>query len=291
MDNAAYTPDFRHGEAARAILSQQNPDGTWGTQFHTLSVPDRRKGLLTTEQALRRLHRLGFTIEDEPVRRAVDCMSACLRGERKIDDYWEKTHDWALFTRLMLSAWVRMFQPENAPALEFARLWAQVIGAAFQSGGFDGEAYAQAYGEAFHSKQRGAREKDFAVFYHVALLRGVLAPETEGRFVDHILSGPSGIYYIYEKPLARLPEAFATREASRYLAALELLAEYPSAREKLGFAADWLAQNQDENGQWDFGPKARDGVYFPLSDSWRKAADRRTDCTWRCRRFLDKLAE
>ncbi len=113
----------------------QNPDGTWGSQFHTLSMPDRRQGLITTEQALRRLKILGFTIEDEPIRRAVDCMCACLRGERKIDDYWEKGHDWALFTRLMLGAWVREFTPEEPEALDVARQWARVIESTFANGG------------------------------------------------------------------------------------------------------------------------------------------------------------
>ena len=77
----------RYEASAAQVLALQNPDGTWGSQFHTLSMPDRRRGLMTTEQALRRLCILGYTIEDEPIRRAVDCMVSCLRGERTIDNY------------------------------------------------------------------------------------------------------------------------------------------------------------------------------------------------------------
>lgn len=77
------------GKHAQEILALQHPDGTWGNMFHSFAQPNG-KNPLTTEQALRRLKTLGFTMEDEPIRRIVDCMVSCLRGERKIDNYQEK---------------------------------------------------------------------------------------------------------------------------------------------------------------------------------------------------------
>ena len=74
------------GKIAEQIIALQNDDGTWGNAFHSLSVPNTKKPL-TTEQALRRLKLLGFTINDEPIRKAVDCMVSCLNGKRKIDNY------------------------------------------------------------------------------------------------------------------------------------------------------------------------------------------------------------
>ena len=80
------------GKIAEQIIALQNADGTWGNEFHSLSVPNNKKPL-TTEQALRRLKLLGFTLNDEPIRKAVDCMTACLNGERKKDNYREKTRE------------------------------------------------------------------------------------------------------------------------------------------------------------------------------------------------------
>lgn len=111
--------NYKDGKNAQQIIALQKEDGTWGKEFHSLAIPTN-KAPLTTEQALRRLKYLGFTIEDEPIRKAVDCMVSCLRGERKIDDYWETGRDWDLFTKLMLSTWVRIFEPDNAVALEIA---------------------------------------------------------------------------------------------------------------------------------------------------------------------------
>ena len=64
---------------------------------------------------------------------------------------------------------------------------------------------------------------------------------------------------------------------------------YKLAKEKLGFVVDWLKDNIDENGQWDLGTKAKDNVYLPLSDSWKKTAYRRADCTERITTILQKL--
>ena len=62
---------------AKQIIALQEDDGKWGC-FHSLSkfygAP------LTTEQALRRLERLGYSIEDECISRAVAYMDDCLTG-------------------------------------------------------------------------------------------------------------------------------------------------------------------------------------------------------------------
>lgn len=280
--------DYRNGETARRIIELQKDDGTWGNMFHSLAMPTNRAPL-TTEQALRRLKILGFTIQDPPIRKAVDCMTACLRGERKIDDYWEKGIDWDLYTKLMLSTWVRIFEPNNETALTFARRWANIMENTFEGGTYDAAAYQKAYMQEFYNRTKGGREIDFVSFYEMNLLQGLLSKKTESLMLDYVLQHKKGIYYIYYKPIDELPSTFASIEASRYLSAVEILAGYQSAGEKLGFVVQWLEDNKDENGQWDFGSKARDNIYFPLSDSWRTAAYRKADCTERVSKIINVL--
>ena len=280
---------YKDGKWARQIVELQKDDGTWGTCFHTLSQPVKDKPL-TIEQALRRLWVLGFTKDDPPIRKVLDYMTACLRGERKMDDTWEKTHNWPLYTKLMLSTWVKLFDPGNELALGFARRWARVIEAAFASGGYDQDDYTKAYVSEFSSNPRGSRETDVIHFYNVLLFEGVLPTQTENLWIEKVLSHPDGVYYLNsKKQLNIVPETLASKEASRWLGALELLTGYSCAREKLKFASDWLNTRMDEGGRWDFGSEARDGIYFPLSDSWRKVEDRKGDCTHRVKLFLEKL--
>lgn len=49
--------------------------------------------------------------------------------------------------------------------------------------------------------------------------------------------------------------------------------------------------NKNEKGQWDLGAGAKDGIYFPLSDSWRKQDYRIADCTERITKFLQQIVK
>lgn len=277
----------KEGKWATQILLARHEDGMWGN-FHALSSPVKGRPI-TTEQAIRRLHRLGYTIEDEVIKNVVERMVLCITDRQKIDNYFEKTHDWQLFEKLMLSAWIRIFEPQNPYALEVARGWADIAEKAFASGTYCREDDIEAFTQQQGRKPRSGFETGFGMFYHAVLLQGVLTPKTERMFLDYYLSKPDGMYYIYDRPLNQVPEEFVSKGASCYLAAMEVLEGYETAKEKLSFVVEWLNDNKDENGQWDFGPKANDGVYFPLADSWRKAEDRKRDCTERVNRFLKRL--
>lgn len=279
--------NHKNGKWAKQILESRNEEGMWGI-FHTLSQPKSNEAI-TTEQAIRRLRILGYTKEDEAIQIVLERMCLCVSGQKKIDDYYEKTHDWPLFEKLMLSAWIRLFDPENETALAVAGQWASIAERAFGSGRYDRNDDIEAFRQQFGRKPKSGFETGFGMFYHVVLLQGVLSPETESRLLDYYISRPEGIYYIYDKCLNTLPETFASKKTSYYLAAIEALAGYPQAREKLGFVAEWLDSNKDGCGRWDLGPGAKDGVYFPLSDSWRKAEDRISDCTERIGHILQSI--
>ena len=147
---------------AKQIIALQEDDGKWGC-FHSLSkfygAP------LTTEQALRRLERLGYSIEDECISRAVAYMDDCLTGHKAIPDRTEKGNDWDVFTALMLSAWIRRFTHNNLAANEVAKQWSTILTAAFETGEYNHDKYVLAYRDVFGKKPRGGRLIDFVQFY------------------------------------------------------------------------------------------------------------------------------
>ena len=271
------------------ITALQHDDGSWG-DFHSLSQPTKEQPM-TTEQALRRLRVLGLTADDEPIRRALAYIERCFKGELSIPDRVEVKPDWSLFLNTMFAAWLRLFVPTHELATAVAARWAYVIENAFAGGSFQQARYDEAYRTALQPKGRRIDYfKSFVNFYPLALLPNALSPKTERRMFDYILDYPQDVYYIgYARPLRENPPVFASAQTSRYLATLELLAQYDVAPKKLAFAADWLNDNKDENGQWDLGAGANDGIYFPVSDSWRKAADRKRDCTQRIESLLKQL--
>ena len=271
---------------AKNIISLQDNEGKWGF-FHSLSQPSN--ATMTTEQALRRLKYLGFTIEDDCIQKAVRYMNDCLLHRKEIPDYKEKVQDWEVFSDLMLATWIRMFVDDNAAANRVAQQWAEVITAGFENGRFDYDKYVDTYAKAIRLPPKGARILGCTGFYQVSLAAGCLDEKTENAYIAHIINNDDGIYYIYDQKISIVPEEFQSKKASRFLAAVELLSEYEASKKQLLYVVKWLQQNKNANGKWDMGSVVNDKIYFPLSDSWRKSEIREADCTERISRILNKL--
>lgn len=272
---------------AKQIIALQEDDGKWGC-FHTLykyyGTP------LTTEQALRRLERLGYSIEDECINKAVAYMSDCLNGKKAIPDRREKGCDWDIFSALMLAAWIRRFTHDDLTANEVAGQWGTILTSAFATGEYSREGYITAYRAMFGKRPCGGRLIDFVQFYTISLLHDCLDQKTENALLDYTIHHESGIYYIYDSRLDVPPPVFESKRASHYLAAIELLSKFPQAKYKLLFVLDWLNKNKTANGGWDMGRSAADKVYFPLSNDWRKRETREADCTERISNLITAMA-
>lgn len=278
----------KDGKWSKQIISLQDEEGKWGC-FHSLS--QFYNAPITTEQALRRLEYLGYTIEDECIQRAVCYMNDCLTGKNTIPDRREKVHDWDIFTSMILSTWIRRFTHDNPHANKVAGQWADVITATFADGTFDYNEYVRAYHEILGLKPKGGRLIDFVNFYPISLLIDCLDERTQDAVMDYVINRDDGIYYIYDKKISVLPECFENRAASRYLAAIELLARYEHAKYKLNFVVDWLNDNRNENDKWDMGKTVNDKMYFPLSDDWRKRETREADCTERIENLIAVISD
>lgn len=278
--------DYRNSKWASEIIGLQKDDGSWG-YFHTLSNPSKRNPI-TTEQAIRRLEILGYTINDEPIIKAVSYMQDCLTGKKEIPDRREKLHNWDIFTAIMLSTWIRRFTKNDYNANNVAKKWTEIISCAFEKGVYDNNRYVETYKKVYRLLPRGGRLLDLATFYQISLITGTLDDKIALALMNYILQHQTGIYYIYGKQLSILPQIFKSKEASRYIAAIELLAEYRIPR-KFTFVLEWLNNNKESEGYWDMGSTVKDGVRFPLSDSWRKKELRVKDCTYRISKLIENI--
>ncbi len=286
-----FMTDYKDSKWASEIIELQKEDGSWG-YFHTLSNPSK-DNRMTTEYALNRLEILGYTINDKPIMKAVSYMKDCLAGRKTIPDRREKVQNWDLFTALMLSTSIRKFTKDDQNANDVAKKWAEIICYAFKNGEYDHNLYVDAYLKVHGLSSPGGWIMDIANSYHVSLVADLLDDKTALAFMNYILQNQSGIYYIYGKQLSVLPETFKSLEASRYIKAIELLSKYrnPGCKEKLKFVVDWLNVNKEDEGYWDMGAKAKDGMSYPLSDSWRKKEYQIKDCTYRISKLIKNIED
>ncbi len=280
---------YKNTVSASRIIDMQKSDGSWGL-FHTLSEPS--KNPLTTEQALRRLEVLGYTIKDECIKKAVEYMKECLSGDRDIPDAKEKTHDYKILRELMLATWVRRFTKEDENANNIASKWSQVISYAFTSGKYSQDDYLEAYEKILNKKANGDRFTNFVNYYQVSLTSDMYTKETEELVFDHILDNVGGIYYLgYRNKLKELPEDFSSKQANKFIASIELLTQYKCSSSKLQYVVDWINSSKAHDNTWDFGSKSKDNIYLPLSDSWRKKENRLEDSKYIVKEILKKIKD
>ena len=88
----------------KQIISLQDDEGKWGI-FHSMSQPTTTD-CFTTEQALRRLERLGATKDDACICKAIRYMESCLKGERTIPDYQERNMTGICLRLSMCTGWL-----------------------------------------------------------------------------------------------------------------------------------------------------------------------------------------
>jgi hypothetical protein len=180
--------NYKNSKWADQIISLQKADGSWG-YFHTLSNPTASKArAITTEQALRRLKILGFTEDDEPIRKALAYLENCINKQADIPDRREKFRDWDIFKVLMLATWLKIFDTKNPLSDQMAKEWANIIEKAFSGGYFNQTIYTNEFYETFGVKPHNGRTIDFATFYQVSILRGLLKQKTEELFINHIIN-------------------------------------------------------------------------------------------------------
>ncbi|WP_432663973.1 hypothetical protein R9X47_25780 [Wukongibacter baidiensis] len=267
------------------IVNLQWEDGSWG-QFHSMS--QFLQSAITTEQALRRLLILGLDKDDKPIQRAFSYMKKYLLRELDLRDYKEKKHDWDLLTRLFVATWMLIIDPSDELASGIAKDWAKIISHAFSEDTYNHEYYKEAYYE-IHRSPKEKYMWRFQNFYVVAILPRYLSKDIESKFLDYIMNSEQGIYYIYDKCLNTLPDSFCSKLASRYINAYELLSRYSLSTSKCQHFNKWINENISEDGFWDMKQSVKDRIHFPLSNSWRKALNRKIDCTVRIQALLSRF--
>jgi hypothetical protein len=188
----------------------------------------------------------------------------------------------------MLASWIRRFTLNDNAANDLAEKWAQIINKAFNNGKYDHELYKETYRKAFGVKMV---HENISILYLVSIITNLLDKNIEKYYFKYILEKDTGIYYINNKILAKTPEMFKSKETNSYLRAIELLAKFnnPECKKQLKFIKKWLKENMTENKEWDLGKEAKDGINFPLSDSWKTDENRIKDCTYRINKLLEKI--
>lgn len=271
------------------LKSGQKEDGSWG-RFH--SAMKNRDKIGTTEAAVERGLALGLETDDPVFCAAIDYLSRLLEGRVEFPDPPERNNRWATGKQLFVAATLARICP-TLPILDKPwQLWTTIAEHTLASGKYDPEAEMRA-----HQMLTGASVKDSYLVlsgrYQLALLglrASKLPKAVENALVDYVWHKKNGIGYL-EIPLANPPRQFTVGMLDRLFTSLEILSYFPSWRRHAENMINWLWTQRNNEGFWDFGPKASMTVYFPLSENWRKNKSRQHDWSTRVLALLRKFYE
>ncbi|NIV29306.1 MAG: hypothetical protein GWN58_07305 [Anaerolineae bacterium] len=275
------------------LEGEQREDGGWGP-FHSRSTRLKQR-IPSTEVGVERALALGLDRSHPVLQKAVAYIIDIMESRREFPDRHERNDRWEIGMRLFLASTLSLIEPEHEILNEDRELWVEITRRTFRSGEYSEEDEVAA-----HAELTGATVKDSYLVlnnrYSLSVLgsaRGLLSPELEGALLDWLWNREDGIGYLCI-PLSGEPPCEKAGHFDRWLTSLEMLGRlFPGWVDCAWEAVEWIWEQRDAEGTWDFGPRPSSGSYLPLSDSWRRRQDRRFDWTARVlvllRRFCDGL--
>ncbi len=243
----------------------QKPNGGY-ERFHSMS----KTSPITTEHALRKCMYSGMTKEDVFLKLLINYVTSLLHEKEPFPDRVEKVIDWTVFTRLMYSAWLKIFEVDDHKAREVIIQWQQVVEHASNSGLFDMNQYNFEYNQVFGKPKKSERYINPANFYVVNLLHNELSIKANEAFFNYIMD--NGIYYVYNCNLWKLPSSFDSNTTINYLMAIKMASRYCNCKDKLLFVKEWIMKHRSDDSFWYTKNIKQDGYIF--DGNWRRKEEK-----------------
>ena len=246
------------------LSAEQRADGGWG-RFHSRDSKSRYK-ILTTEMGVGRGLALGLEITHPLFCRTGDYLARLLQGSLDFPDPSERNNRWPVGKQLFTAATLAGLKPHH-PFIDPAfALWTEIAARAFSCGTYDPEAEDQAHAELTGASIRNS----YLVLnnkYALTLLSARpddLPAGLAARILDWVWKCGEGVRYLgvpaWLPPSGKSPSAI-----DRWFSTQELLARFPGWQELSRPLIEWLWEQRNPDGLWDFGPGLSSAWYWPLS--------------------------
>jgi hypothetical protein len=199
-----------------------------------------------------------------------------MSGKKEFPDRHERNDRWKTGMQLFLASTLSLIHTSH-PVLDPDReLWLEITKRTFQNG-----AYSPKNENHAHKELTGATVIDSYLVLNNKYQLNILGskPGLLGRDMERALLGwpwqlPEGIGYL-NQPLSLLPPDRRAGHFYRWLTSLEMLARlFPAWVQFAKNALEWIWDQKNNNGYWDFGPRLQQLGYLPLSSTWRHKRNR-----------------
>lgn len=279
-DVQAACRDLDQSQHVQLLKTSQHADGGWG-RFHSRDSR-AQQAVPTTEWAVERALALGMDPRRPLLRRAARHAFDLLTWKIPFPDPAEKNKRWQVGWRLFTAAVLARLEPHNPILASEQGVWLEIASRTFARGRYNSMAEMHAHDQLTGADMRGT----YLVLngrYQLTLLGSVasrLGESTERALLAWLWQHPQGVGY-YHIPL-KLPAPESPGSLERWLASHELLLRaFSGWSHQAAPVLDWIWQQRQPDGLWDFGRRAAGTATLPLSTSWRRVQRRQIDWTVR----------
>lgn len=163
--------------------------------------------------------------------------------------------------------------------------WQYIANRAYGSGEYSHEQDSAAQHEVFYTHE------DRLVPMQSGLIlkrREEIAPEIEDAMLRHLGGHAAAHGHFWDKIPSVLPEHFKSDKTRRWMHTFNYINRFCGSARYLSDAAEWLMEQANADGLWDWGPQVKDpwGYFDYFSCSRKYAHNRVVDCTMEILFFL-----
>jgi hypothetical protein len=202
----------------------------------------------------------------------------------------EKHPVFPLAVNVFTAAYLGKIDPGNPVMDDLWEIWSEILQRTFSQGSYDPIGEGAASEELLGTSVQGSYVGLQSV-YTVEFLgsrSNSIPKRIERAYLDWLWKLPRGLAY-KQAPLSAVPVDSSYPRVKRWLGSLEAVAMFDSWHRLVGEAVEWLWDQRDVDGLWDFGPVRGRSPHVPLSDNWRKKGNRQNDYSTRVLALLRYL--
>lgn len=260
--------DLERCPSVRELELEQHPDGSWG-RFHTRDRKVKQK-FATTEQGVERGLALGIGPASSVMSKAARYISTIISDKVRFPDPPEKNQRWKIATKLFTASTLCRIRNDFVLTEPVWQTWNEIAQRTFEDGKYSKTAEKHAH-EELTGITEDLRYLTFNNRYTITLLAS-RADDLDEKLTNAIQKWlwhkSDGLGFL-DCPLYRMPGKKDVAKLDRWFTSLEIMSNFKNWRKYSREMVSKLWDARTKGDLWDFGPKAKGSIYWPLSADWK----------------------
>ena len=280
--------EFLQSDIVEEMYQLQDEHGGWG-RFRSKDYSSKAK-IPTSTTGINRCLYIGLTIHDRDILfMANEYLFSLLEGtgSEEIFEKNERAIPWQMAEVCNLA---EAIEPNRAECDDIYNQWLYIAERAYANGEYCYEADKAAQHELFLT-----REDRLVPMQSELLLkrRDRVSPELENAMLRHLGGEASIRGHFWEKTPYDLPDEFQNRVMRRWFHTFNYINQFRGSGLYLKDAVQWLQEQMNPDGLWDWGPQVNDpwGYFGYFSCNRHYKHNRIVDCTMEILNFFKQYIE